>query len=112
MNAVGGWQDRCRTSVCWLDELWAADLPNCQHWLHALRQFDHVFVGLSGTAPPLSEAIGRPCYWLPGASTRFGSAHTRIHRPGRSTCTASDEDGKECMMLFYDEPQAGHLLCR
>src|SRR6266545_3381511 len=25
VNAVQGWKDRCRTSVCWLDELYAAD---------------------------------------------------------------------------------------
>ena len=66
INAIEGWKDRCKTSVCWLDELWAADIPFCRYWLHALRQFDHVFIGCSGTVVPLSNAIGRTCRWLPG----------------------------------------------
>jgi hypothetical protein len=32
-----------------------------------LRQFDHVFVGMSGSVAPLSQAIGRRCHFLPGA---------------------------------------------
>lgn len=66
LNAIENWKERCRTSVCWLDELWVAALPHYKYWLHALRQFDYVFVGFSGTAAPLSQAIDRPCRYLPG----------------------------------------------
>lgn len=71
VNAIDGWKQRCRTSVCWLDELWTADLQSCRYWLHALRQFDHVFIGCRGTVGPLSKAIGRTCRWLPGAVDAF-----------------------------------------
>jgi spore maturation protein CgeB len=71
VNAMGRWKDRCKVSVCWLDELWAADMSSCKYWLHALRQFDHVFIGLWGTVGPLSEAIDRNCQWLPGAVDAF-----------------------------------------
>jgi hypothetical protein len=67
VNAVEGWKDRCKTSVCWIDELWVSALPHYRHWLHALTQFDHVFVGFKGTAGPLSKAINQRCHWLPGA---------------------------------------------
>jgi glycosyl transferase family 1 len=67
INAIEGWKDNCRISVCWLDELWAASIPEQKYWLHALRQFDHVFIGYSGSVAPLSEAIGWPCRWLSGA---------------------------------------------
>ena len=67
VNAIRHWKDRCRTSVCWIDEMWAAQLPEQKNWLQALRQFDHVFVGFRGTVERLSEAIGRPCRYLPGA---------------------------------------------
>src|SRR5208282_5407911 len=40
--------------------------PGHRHWLHALGQFDFVFVGLRGTVSALSQAVNRPCYWLPG----------------------------------------------
>ena len=26
-NAIEGWKDRCRTSICWVDELWANGVP-------------------------------------------------------------------------------------
>jgi hypothetical protein len=71
VNAVEGWKDHCRTSVCWLDEMWATLITENRCWLHALRRFDHVFVGMSGTVAPLSDAIGRPCRYLPGAVDTF-----------------------------------------
>jgi Glycosyl transferases group 1 len=66
VNAIEGWKDHCKTSVCWIDEMWAALIPEQKYWLHALRQFDHVFVGCSGTVAPLSQAIGQHCRYLPG----------------------------------------------
>lgn len=67
VSAIENWKDQCKASVCWLDELWAADLPLCKYWLHALKQFDHVFVGLSGTVAPLSAILNKKCHWLPTA---------------------------------------------
>lgn len=67
INAIEGWQDHCRTSVCWIDEMWAANIPLCKYWIHSLRRFDHVFVSSRGSVAALSEAIGRPCRWLPNA---------------------------------------------
>jgi hypothetical protein len=66
MNAIQGWKDRCRKSVCWLDELWVADLPYARHWLHVLNQFDHVFIGCEGSVESVSQAIGRRCHWIGG----------------------------------------------
>lgn len=65
VNAIEGWKDRCRVSVCWIDELWAADIPQYEYWIHALKKFDHVFVSCWGTAEALSKAVGKPCHWLP-----------------------------------------------
>jgi len=67
INALEGWRDRCRTTVCCIDELWAAWIPLFKYWLPALKQFDHIFVAYQGTVQPLAEAIGRPCHFLPSA---------------------------------------------
>ena len=67
INAIEGWKDRCRTSVCLIDEIWVSDLPKYKYWLHALNQFDHIFVGARGTSAPLSKILNRTCHWLPGA---------------------------------------------
>jgi len=67
LNAVKGWRERCRVSVCWLDEIWVEQIPLYRYWLHALNQFDHIVVGMSDGARALSEALGRPCHYLPFA---------------------------------------------
>ena len=68
ISAIEGWQDHCKTSVCWIQEMWAARIPLCKYWIHSLlRRFDHVFVSARGSVAALSDAIGQPCRWLPDA---------------------------------------------
>jgi hypothetical protein len=66
VNAIEGWKDQCKVSVCYIDELWASSVPGFKHWIHALRRFDHVVLGLSGSVNAVSAAIGRPCHFVPG----------------------------------------------
>ncbi len=70
-NAIQGWRDRCKTSICWIDELWAKEVLEIEHWLHLLRKFDHVIFGVSGSAKAVSHAIGRPCHDVLGGVDCF-----------------------------------------
>lgn len=63
--AVRGWKEYCRTSVCWIDEIYAADIPKLKHWLAALIPFDHIVIGYSGAVAAVAEAIKRPCHAVP-----------------------------------------------
>jgi spore maturation protein CgeB len=63
--AVRGWQEHCRTSLCWIDEIYAADMPKLKYWLPALSAFDHIVVGYSGTVTAVTTALKRPCHWVP-----------------------------------------------
>jgi len=65
VNAVQGWKERCRTSVCWLDELYSAEVVHSRNYLHLLKRFDHVFVGFKGSVDAISQVIGRRCHFLP-----------------------------------------------
>jgi hypothetical protein len=65
INAIDGWKDRCRTSVIWLDELWATNLHRYRYWLPSLARFDHVLLGMKGTVEPLSKVLGRQCHYVP-----------------------------------------------
>jgi len=82
ISAIEGWQDHCRTSICWIQEMWAARMPLHKYWIHSLRRFDHVFVSARGSVAALSEAIGRPCQWLPDAvdTLRFTPYPTPLER--------------------------------
>jgi hypothetical protein len=68
VNAIRNWTDRCRTSVCILDEIWAASARKCERYLQVLRRFDHVVVGLEGSAGIVGELIGRACHFVPAAA--------------------------------------------
>lgn len=65
INAIDRWWEKCGTSVCWLDEMWAIDVPNLKNWMNALKRFDHVFVSFSGTVDRLSAALDKRCHYLP-----------------------------------------------
>lgn len=67
LNAVQGWRDRCRTAVCWLDEVYTADLPGSRYWLNALNHFDHILVPYKSTADALTRLLDRPCHVVPRA---------------------------------------------
>jgi hypothetical protein len=65
INAIKRWRDHCKIGVCWIEEMWAASIPKYKYWLHALSQFDYVFLGCRGSVSPLSQAASRRCHWLP-----------------------------------------------
>jgi hypothetical protein len=52
--------------VCWIDEFWANRVPQFKYWLPLLRVFDHVVLGMSGSTKPVSDAIDKPCHYVPG----------------------------------------------
>ncbi len=64
MNAVDGWRERCKVSVCWLAEIWATDIAICPDLIRRLQRFDHVFVNCQGSVGPLSDFLGRQCHLL------------------------------------------------
>jgi Glycosyl transferases group 1 len=67
VNAVVNWRNHCRTSICWIDELWAWEIADLTHWLPILERFDHIVVGISGTGRALTEVLGRVCHEVSGA---------------------------------------------
>jgi hypothetical protein len=67
VNAVDGWRDHCKTSVCWINELWANRIPDYKNWLPSLNRFDHLFLGLHGSVDAVTKATGRICHYLPAA---------------------------------------------
>ena len=64
LAAVPDWRKRCRVAACFIDEVWAADLPE-DYLLEQLADFDHVFIGLRHPVDQLARRVGRPCSYLP-----------------------------------------------
>lgn len=67
LNAVKGWRQRCRTTVCLLSEVWACELHKWKGHLKILSQFDYVLLNCSASVQPIQNRIQRPCsYIAPG----------------------------------------------
>ena len=70
LNAIKGWRQRCRTSVCWLAEIWASELHKLKGHLKILSQFDYVIIPSSGSVEPVKDAIRGRCVCItPGIDT-------------------------------------------
>lgn len=65
LNALRGWRQRCKTTVCWLEEIWARDLGRLQSQIAQLREFDHIFTNCLGSVDGLAKATGRPVIYQP-----------------------------------------------
>ncbi len=70
------WRSRARVSMCYVEELYVADISGLGSLMGVLGQFDHVLVGVRDTVGPLSEATGRPCHYLaPSTDTLVSSPY-------------------------------------
>jgi hypothetical protein len=67
VNAVDRWRERCRTSVCWLTELWVNDMPLYKSSLKVLDKFDYVFSQLSHSVAAIDKVIRGTCFYAPPA---------------------------------------------
>jgi hypothetical protein len=67
LNAIKGWERKCGTSLCWIDEMWGDWVPRYRNWIHLLDRFDHIAVTFKGSVGAVEKALGRPCHWLPHA---------------------------------------------
>ena len=63
LDLVPEWRQRCRVTVCLIEELWAHQTV-WPKMMAPLREFDYLFVYCSGTAEALSKATGRPVFYL------------------------------------------------
>jgi hypothetical protein len=81
LAAVPDWRRRCRRAACFVNELWAHQLPG--YLLELLAEFDHVFVGVSHPVEEVARRVGRPCSYLPLATDvlRFAPGPAAPPRP-------------------------------
>lgn len=64
IGSIEMWRATARTSICYIDELYARDVPKLGGLMKVLKRFDHIFVSVLATVEPLEHATGRPCHFL------------------------------------------------
>jgi len=65
LNAIQGWKEAARRTLCYIDELWAGDIDSYRYWLPALARFDHVVLNMRGSMSAVENAIGKRCHHVP-----------------------------------------------
>jgi hypothetical protein len=82
LNAIKGWRQSCRTSVCWLGELWASEFHKYKGHIRILSQFDYVILTLSGTLEKLKKATSASCLFMPSGidAIKFCPFPNQSHR--------------------------------
>lgn len=65
LRALPDWKDRAAVSICWLEEIWADELPMWRGQLKQLSDFDHVILNCAGSVDAVQQAIGKPCTYIP-----------------------------------------------
>ena len=68
LNAIHGWQSRCKVKVCFLSEFYSWQVRQYDHLLRMLSGFDHVLLPFASSAPVVNRAIGKPCHHVPFAT--------------------------------------------
>jgi hypothetical protein len=66
LGQLRGVAERCRRRVCFLDEMWAADIDRWRADLKRIADFDAVFTMFESSVGPVGEALGRQCHLLLG----------------------------------------------
>ncbi|MEZ5965041.1 MAG: glycosyltransferase [Planctomycetota bacterium] len=64
LGPIAAWIGNGRKKICYVEEMWSADLPRRRHETVLLRQFDHVFLSCAGAVEPLQRDIGRPVSFM------------------------------------------------
>jgi hypothetical protein len=59
------WRKHFKYAICWLEEVWLSELPECKRYINILSEFDHVIINCRGSLEALREAIPVKCYFSP-----------------------------------------------
>lgn len=65
LNALKGWKEKCRTSVCWIDEILINEFINDKCFARILSGFDHVVVGCKQGMALVEGKVPGKCLFLP-----------------------------------------------
>lgn len=65
LSEVPNWREKSKYAVCWLQELWTADILKLGKILDVLNQFDHVICPFYHSTDPLRDRLKVPVTYLP-----------------------------------------------
>jgi hypothetical protein len=65
IDSIRNWRKKCRKAVCYIIEIWEAQIPQWKPILELFKDFDHIFLGHTNSTKAVTEITGKPCSYLP-----------------------------------------------
>jgi hypothetical protein len=64
VNALKKWREKCKTAVCWIDEIFLNDMKYVKYFRKIISQFDHVIVSCNQVVGEIQKFIHGECVFL------------------------------------------------
>jgi len=65
LESMQGWKNHCKTSICWVSEIWLSEMNHFRYYLKLLSEFDHVILHWSQSVTQVNKLIGDKAIFLP-----------------------------------------------
>lgn len=71
VDTIDGWNDYCKTSICWLNEIWVKDILRLERlykcFFKILSKFNYVILLHNQSVDAVNKAVMAECFYLPPA---------------------------------------------
>jgi hypothetical protein len=65
LYTIERWREHFKYAICWIEEIWLSELPECKRYINILSEFDHVIINFRGSFEALQDAIPGKCHYSP-----------------------------------------------
>lgn len=81
VNQLKNWRKKCKTAVCWIDEMFLNEMHHIKYFHNIISQFDHVIVSCRQVVDIIKPCIGGKCeFVLPGIDALLFAPYPSVPR--------------------------------
>ena len=81
LDTIKNWRERCKKAVCYIIEIWEAQLPQWKPILELFKDFDHIYLGHKSSTKAVAEITGVRCTYLPFGTDTIKFSPNSINSP-------------------------------
>jgi hypothetical protein len=81
LDSIKNWRKKCQKAVCYIIEIWEAQIPQWKPILKLFKDFDHIYLGHTNSVKAVAEITGVPCSYLPFGTDAIRFSPNSIHSP-------------------------------
>ena len=81
LDTIKNWRKKCKKAVCYIIEIWEAQLPQWKPILELFKDFDHIYLGHKSSTKAVAEITGVRCTYLPFGTDTIKFSPNSINSP-------------------------------